>query len=599
VATTNDDDSRDTAGASSCAGCGAAFSDDQRYCLECGARRGPLPAAVAARLASMLKKERGEKGPPATAADGSAVAAAGHMPSPRVAAVLVMCMLAFGVLLGSGTSQIAQSAGLSSILLEVTPSPPPPLASSPVATASAAPAAGAEAAPLVPATTSSLPLVPAPVAEPAPEATPKAAQPPPELPAPEELPPVKHVFLIVLGENGYEEAFGASSPAPYLAKALPEQGELLANYYAVTTGDLANQIALISGQGPTPETAANCPTYADVAPGTISPEGQVEGSGCVYPATTPTLPAQLVEKELKWKAYVEDIGNGAAAGQPATCRHPMLGGPDASPLPLPGDAYVTWRNPFVYFHSLTDGPECAKADVGLDQLAVDLKTATKTPALSYIVPNACHDGGEAPCEAGQTAGPLAAEAFLRTVVPEIEASAAYKEGGLIAITAAQAPQSGPKVDTSACCASPTFPNLPVPPAAEPATGPVKPTSGGGRVGLLLISPFVAPGTSNESGYYNHFSLLLSIEELFGLEPLGYATDLALAPFDAGAYNADGSRRWAADPPMSPRPCRAQPVGSSSRASCRDCASRVPSALHSSPSSSKKPCRARFDLKATR
>jgi hypothetical protein len=576
VATPNDDDRPAAGRASRCVDCGAAFSDDQRYCLECGSRRGPLPPEVAARLASMPRKDRGGE---TSLADGSAEQAAtgSYMPSPRVAAVLVMCMLAFGVLLGSGTSQLAQSAGLSSILLEVAPSPPP--ASGPVAAVSAAPSAGAEAGPLpTPATTSSVPFAPAPIEEePAPEATPKAPEPPPELPAVEELPPVKHVFLIVLGENGYEEAFGASSPAPYLAKTLTAQGELLSNYYAVTKGDLANQIALLSGQGPTVETAANCPNYTDVTPGTIAPGGQVEGSGCVYPVATPTLPAQLVEKKLKWKAYVEDIGNGAAAGAPLTCRHPVLGGPDPSQAPVPGDAFVTWRNPVVYFHSLVDSSECAASDVGLDRLAPDLKTAAKTPALSYIVPNACHDGGELPCEAGQPAGPLAAEAFLQTVVPEIEASPAYKEGGLIAITSAQAPQVGPKLDTSACCVTPVFPNLPPAAPTEPATGPVKPTGGGGRVGLLLISPFVEPGTVNESGYYNHFSLLLSIEELFDLEPIGYATELALAPFDSSVYTR----------------------GSSSTASCLDCASRVPSALQSSPSSSKNPWRARLDLKTTR
>ena len=526
-----EDDIHGPARAGACSSCGAPLSEDQRYCLTCGTRRGPLPAAVAMQIASLLRRDRGEQEP---AADEPA-AGPGFMPTPRVAAVAVMAMLAFGVLIGSGTSQLAQSAGLSSILLEVESSPPP--ASGPIETATtAAPSTGAEAAPLVPATASSVPSVPAPVEEPAPEA-PAEPTAPPELPEAEELPPVKHVFLIVLGGNGYEEDFGETSPAPYLAKTLRGQGELLSNYYAVTKGDLANQIALLSGQGPTTETAANCPNYTDIAPGTTAVDGQVEGSGCVYPAATPTLPGQLVEKGMKWRAYVEDIGNGAATGQPATCRHPALGGPDSSPTPLPGDAYVTWRNPFVYFHSLTDGSECAENDVGLDRLATDLKSATKTPALSYIVPNACHDGGELPCEPGQTAGPLAAEAFLQTVVPQIEASAAYKEGGLIAITSTQAQQAGEKVDTSACCVYPTYPNLPVAPETEAAPGPTRPSGGGGRVGLLLISPFVKAGTVNETGYFNHYTLLLTIEELFGLEKLGYANEMALLPFDSTVFNA--------------------------------------------------------------
>ena len=73
--------------------------------------------------------------------------------------------------------------------------------------------------------------------------------------------------MIVLGDQGYEAAFGKSSTAPYLSKTLAGKGELLENYYAVTQGDLANEIALLSGQGPTPQTAAGCPEYAqDVGP---------------------------------------------------------------------------------------------------------------------------------------------------------------------------------------------------------------------------------------------------------------------------------------------------------------------------------------------
>jgi hypothetical protein len=132
----------------------------------------------------------------------------------------------------------------------------------------------------------------------------------------------------------------------------------------------------------------------------------------------------------------------------------------------------------------------------------------------------------------------ASEAFLKPVVGEIEASSAYRTGGLIAITFAQAPQAGPTADPSSCCANPEYPNLGVPQAESPATaaGPVKPTGGGGRVGMLLLSPFVQPGSVDESGYFNHYSMLRSIEELFGLPPLGYAAEPAVTPFDETVYN---------------------------------------------------------------
>jgi hypothetical protein len=289
----------------------------------------------------------------------------------------------------------------------------------------------------------------------------------------------------------------------------------------VTKGELANQVALLSGQGPTPETAANCPNYGDVSPGTESVEGQVEGNGCVYPATTKTLPGQLAEAKLKWRAYVEGIEDGAAEGKPATCRHPTLGTPDPDQVPTPEGPYVTWRNPFVYFHSIIDSPECPEADVGLPRLSTDLKLkAEKFPALAYISP-------------GSLTSP---EAFLKTVVPEIKESLAYKDGGMLVITSAEARQGGEKPDTSGCCNNPVYPNLPPPPSEAPATGPVRESGGGGRVGLLLLSPFVEPGTTSET-YFNHYSLLVTIEEMFGLERIGYGTEPALTGFNESIFNA--------------------------------------------------------------
>ena len=63
--------------------------------------------------------------------------------------------------------------------------------------------------------------------------------------------PVKHVFLIVLSDQGYANTFSPVSTDRYLSKTLPKQGELINNYYAVAGSPLANDIALISGQGPT------------------------------------------------------------------------------------------------------------------------------------------------------------------------------------------------------------------------------------------------------------------------------------------------------------------------------------------------------------
>ena len=254
-----------------CAECGATVSPGQRYCLECGARHGPLPAVVAKRVAA-LKEDKRPGGAVAVEEAAERKDPWGFMPSPQVAAVAVMALLAAGVILGSVTSPLAESASTAPILLEIAeaegsaPAPEPAPAATPAPVPAPVPAA-------VPAP------VPAPAEAAAPEAEPAApVEPLPELPEEESLPEIEHVFLIVLDGHGFEESFGKASPAPYLARTAG-QGELLSNYYSVAQSGLANEVALLSGQGPTLETAADCPNYTDIVPGTVSVVAeQVEGN---------------------------------------------------------------------------------------------------------------------------------------------------------------------------------------------------------------------------------------------------------------------------------------------------------------------------------
>jgi phosphatidylinositol-3-phosphatase len=354
---------------------------------------------------------------------------------------------------------------------------------------------------------------------------------------PTKLPPVKHVFVVMLDDEPYATVFGPASPAHYLAGTLEHKGELLVRYYAVAHEQLANGIALLSGQGPTPQTAQNCPTYENVTPGTVGAEGQVSGNGCVYPGATQTLAGQLTEKHLTWKAYVEgmDEGTGAAAtSATGACGHPALGAagggaPIPALTPPAGQAYATFRNPFVYFHSIVDSSiTCMENDVGLSALQGDLASAKSTPSFSYIAPGRCDDGNATPCAAGQPAGMVAADGFLQKVVPEILASKAYKENGLLAITVDEAPSSGEYADSSSCCGQPTFPNLPA-----PASAIGKP--GGGQVGALLLSPFIKGGNL-EQGTYNHFSLLRTVEDFFGLAHLGYAAGKEVSSFSPSLFS---------------------------------------------------------------
>ena len=68
------------------------------------------------------------------------------------------------------------------------------------------------------------------------------------------------------------------------------------------------------------------------------------------------------------------------------------------------------------------------------------------------------------------------------------------------------------------------------------TGETTPTGGGGQVGLLLISPYVKANSIDVIDYFNHFSLLATIENMFGLHRLGYSGAPGLPLFSTGVFN---------------------------------------------------------------
>jgi hypothetical protein len=125
-----------------------------------------------------------------------------------------------------------------------------------------------------------------------------------------------------------------------------------------------------------------------------------------------------------------------------------------------------------------------------------------------------------------------ADGLLKQVVPKILGSKAYKDGGLLAITVDEAPSTGEFADSSSCCGQPRFPNLPA--TKAPVAG--LPPDGGGEVGALLLSPFVKPGTTSQE-QLNHFSLLRTIEDLFGLKHLGYAGLAGVSSFEPSLFSA--------------------------------------------------------------
>ena len=338
------------------------------------------------------------------------------------------------------------------------------------------------------------------------------------------LPGVRHVFVIVLENEPFEVTFGARSPAPYLAHELPGQGALLPNYYGVGHASLDNYIAMISGQAPNAATQGDCKVFSEFVrtrPG-LDANGQVPGEGCVYPRDVRTLSDQLEAAGYTWKGYMEDMGADPAR-EARSCGHVPIGAADVTNHASEKDQYADKHDPFVYFHSIIDDPaRCATHVVNLETLEDDLQRVDSTPNFSYITPNLCHDGHDAPCKNGEPGGLVSADGFLHDWVPRILASPAYKQDGLLVITFDEG------TDATACCGEQPLPGGPQPGGYGP---------GGGRIGAVLLSPMIAPGTVSNVDY-NHYSFLRSMEDIFALPHLGYAAAPQVRSFGKDVFTAE-------------------------------------------------------------
>ena len=318
---------------------------------------------------------------------------------------------------------------------------------------------------------------------------------------------VKHVWLIILENKSYDATFTGLNDNSYLWKTLPAQGALLKNYYGTGHFSLDNYTSLVSGQAPMPAVQNDCPVYAD-AQGTVETtnatkdgpttdygqfaetgapyanpvsggpaEGAHGGTGCVYPASVPTLFNQFDAAGVSWKGYAQDLGNADATGPTHDvnkCGGP--GNPSGDGVTNPGsanatDQYVPKHFPFPWFESLlSSSTDCTSSEIAnLDDanngLVHDLQSESTTPAFSWITPDNCSDAHDAVCAGNNlsgafdssgnpvyapsgvaayqpekttptnyTGGLYASDLFLKYYVPLIEQSAAFKDGGLIDIT---------------------------------------------------------------------------------------------------------------------------------------------------------------------
>jgi hypothetical protein len=124
-------------------------------------------------------------------------------------------------------------------------------------------------------------------------------------------------------------------------------------------------------------------------------------------------------------------------------------------------------------------------------------------------------------------------------------SPAYKQDGLLIINFDEGNYTasvGPSGYTLtfpgvACCNEVLGPNLAAYPQTISAAGYTLTYAGygGDNTGAVVLSPFITPGTVSTVPY-NHFSMLRTVEDIFGLTHLGYADTSGLATFGSDVFN---------------------------------------------------------------
>lgn len=330
-------------------------------------------------------------------------------------------------------------------------------------------------------------------------------------------PRVRHVFVVNIENKGYTETWGAGSQAPYLARTLRNKGVLLRYYYGTAHHSQPNYVAQISGQGPDAQMQGDCGIYSAFHEVGTTPPQQAVGTGCVFPKNVNSLPQQMSHHHLSWKGYMDDMARG--------CQHPRLNTRDRTEQATARHEYATRHDPFVYFRSITSRPRyCARHVVKLRRLRTDLASARATPHLAYITPDLCNDGHDSPCADGRPGGLVTVNTWMKRWIPRILGSPAFQRNGLLVITADES--DGGASGSTACCGEGPSANTPQPGIDGP---------GGGRIGALVLSPWTRGGTAT-SRRYNHYSLLASIENVFGLKHLGYARTRGLNTFGPDIYN---------------------------------------------------------------
>jgi hypothetical protein len=327
-----------------------------------------------------------------------------------------------------------------------------------------------------------------------------------------------HVFIIMLENHAADHVIG-DPKAPFITSVAHRYGTAT-HYYGITHPSEPNYIGATSGS--TWWTNDDDGWYS----GNHYPNPAIAGNH--YPHTN--IVDELEARHIPWDAYMQ--------GMPTAGYLPDAWptGPGASPV------YESKHNPFILYNDIRFDPRRIKHIKPYTAMAADLN-GPRPPRYVWISPDLCDDmhGGvtkhvpgfpDTPCPYSNVAGDANDEAlkadadrFVKQAVKTIMASRAWKGNSVIFVAADETdfdgakPDNGEYASTAGCCDSPYLPK------GDPEVSPSWPGGlyGGGSAPMIVISRG-GPRHATDPTPSNHYSMLLTIEEGFGLPKLGYTSD---------------------------------------------------------------------------
>jgi hypothetical protein len=318
------------------------------------------------------------------------------------------------------------------------------------------------------------------------------------------VPPYAHIFVIVEENKSYTQIMNPAA-APNFAGLAARYGDAT-QFFAEVHPSEANYVALLGGDtfGIHDDDAYYCHA------GMTDPfcAGAAQPGYADHTVAAPHLGDQLAAKGLSWKGYYENLPE---PGSPAV----IASDPAFDNGTRKTALYASKHSGFMNFASVQHDPHRAAHIVGFGELHADLASG-QLPNFALIVPNQCNEmhglhGPGVPADCDGSVDPAGlirrGDKVVGELVHRLQATPAWRSPERMAIVITFDEGSG-KTREGCCGVTPDAPS----------------NFGGGHIPTIVVTNHGPRGAKDPTAY-NHYSLLRTIEDAFGVtEHLGHAAD---------------------------------------------------------------------------